>query len=284
MRQRRIKTRELYSLETSLLKWWRIRYVRLQILIGWHFDSETSQSARKSLIRHFTSRVPGSKVESVRFRSIAFQNPTSELPKDEDESKKTTSTHREKHDAERVLNWQAENPKEETNEKVYLKPNEKKRIAFIKQEFHPEAGSINAYIVFALSDPDRSTNVPSILDPFEAAMKAVEACDGSTFMERTIRVDIVHNKGEGSNNKSDVNADPKLSVFVGNLEFTAKEEELRSFFENLIAKELDSSNTSPFVKHVRIIRDPATQLGKGFGYVEFKASFFSSTQIDKEIN
>ena len=96
--------------------------------------------------------------------------------------------------------------------------------------------------------------------------------------------------------------DPKATVFVGNLEFTSKEEDLRAFFETLVCEERgkpgekrgdesdeeddesesdvddddggakDSSKPRAWVKRVRIIRDRDTQLGKGFAYVQFVVS------------
>ncbi len=50
----------------------------------------------------------------------------------------------------------------------------------------------------------------------------------------------------------------RLSIFVGNLAFTAEEEAVRRYF-----------GQSGKVLNVRLIRDKATSLGKGFGYVEF---------------
>ena len=85
--------------------------------------------------------------------------------------------------------------------------------------------------------------------------------------------------------------DPKATVFVGNLDFASKEEDLRVFFEALVCEERgkpeekagseDDSEVEDgvredgekkprtWVKRVRIIRDRDTQLGKGFAYVQF---------------
>ena len=86
--------------------------------------------------------------------------------------------------------------------------------------------------------------------------------------------------------------DPKATLFVGNLEFTSKEEDLRAFFESVVVAERgkpgekggdesdsesdeeDDGKDKPrtWVKRVRIIRDKDTQLGKGFAYVQFVVS------------
>lgn len=75
------------------------------------------------------------------------------------------------------------------------------------------------------------------------------------------------------------------TVFVGNLDFEASEEELRAFFEALLREErgdppvstapsdedLGSTVARPaeWVRSIRIVRDRATQMGKGFAYVRF---------------
>lgn len=116
------------------------------------------------------------------------------------------------------------------------------------------------------------------------------------FMERLIRVDRVGKTGaKGASQSTDdddvqgdarplQDADPKLSIFVGNLDFESKEEDLRVFFESLLETEkgkppgedekvmvdgsvIDKPRT--WVTHVRIVRDKDTQLGKGFAYVQF---------------
>lgn len=63
-------------------------------------------------------------------------------------------------------------------------------------------------------------------------------------------------------------ADPKTSMFVGGLDYAAKEEDVRVFFEELVKAERGPAE-SRWVTGVRIVRDKATQLGKGFGYVHF---------------
>lgn len=206
--------------------------------------------------------------------------------------------------------------------KTFLTPAQKKRVAFIKGELHSGAGRVNAYIVFAHEEPGRSKSVPSVLDPFEAAKKAVEECDGKLYMERTLRVDHVggavggvHAIGAGTPGYLDT----RRTIFVGGLDFQTKEEELRVFFDALLASESekqapgegddaatsadsdgdddDDATSKPptttvkptqapasMVSHVRLIRDLDTQLGKGIAYVEFKVhpvlSSFVSCPVD----
>lgn len=64
--------------------------------------------------------------------------------------------------------------------------------------------------------------------------------------------------------------EPKETIFVGNLDFAASDEDLRAFFEGLVSQERGAPRgTKSWVKSVRIVRDRATQMGKGFAYVRF---------------
>ena len=104
-------------------------------------------------------------------------------------------------------------------------------------------------------------------------------------MERMVRVDLANKSAKGTKVAGDPNTalggNPKLSVFVGNLDFGCKEEDLRVFFEGVVSGERgppgeDSSDDEDgakkrktWVTRVRIVRDKETQLGKGFGYIQF---------------
>lgn len=146
---------------------------------------------------------------------------------------------------------------------------------------------MNAYIVFShpasvVSRPANLPPPPETMDPYEAARLAVEKCDGSLFMERMIRVDLAKKdatlaKSTG-NGSSAVDGNPKLSVFLGNVDFGCKEEDLRVFFEGVVSAERgppgvedDDGENKPktWVTRVRIVRDKETQLGKGFAYIQF---------------
>ena len=112
-------------------------------------------------------------------------------------------------------------------------PKHSRKRAVVKGEFHAERNSMNAYVVFG--------------NAIEAE-KALKA-KGSLFKDMHLRVDMAV--------KKDVNN--RFSVFVGNLPFSIKEEELRQHFTQC-----------GDVDDVRIIRDKQTGIGKGFSYVAFK--------------
>jgi nucleolar protein 12 len=255
------------------------------------------QPLKKQLQKHILSFVPTAKIESIRFRSIPFQVPTTKLP-DSDEGDSKSKGETRAHAKERSSNWRAKQGDigEEgvkSDEKKYLTPAQKKKIAYINQEFHTTADVVNAYIVFehpkdAADRPANLPPLPSTLDPYQAAQQAADEGNGSVFMDRVLRVDLV---GKGKTTVGKVEAisfhdgDPRLSIFVGNLEFAAKEEDLRDFFEGLMCAErgppgqsVDSCGEEApnptrkpltWVTRIRIVRDNATQLGRGFAYLEF---------------
>ncbi|KAG0745801.1 hypothetical protein G6F57_008581 [Rhizopus arrhizus] len=109
-----------------------------------------------------------------------------------------------------------------------------RKSAFLARKLHSSRDVLNAYIVF---------------EQKESVAKAVEL-NGTVFMDKHVRVDsAVNNKVH----------DRKRSVFLGGLPFDAEEEELWEHF-----KECGQ------IEFVRIIRDAKTNVGKGFGYVQFK--------------
>lgn len=127
----------------------------------------------------------------------------------------------------------------------------------------------------------------------------MEQCDGSTFMDRMIRVDVVNKKGgetgkQTTQARGTIDGDPKLCVFVGNLDFASKEEDLRIFFEGLVSAERgppgeedsqeDTKKPKTWVTRVRIVRDKETQLGKGFAYIQFAVSHFSCSNVSAFIS
>ena len=258
---------------------------------------------KKQLQRHVLSFVPSAKIESIRFRSIPFRIPTSKLPTSEDEASKLKAKPKKpdlrEHTRERLSLWRRKlEDKDEENvkadEKHYLTPAQKKKIAYIHQEFHSSADTVNAYIVFAypVGPEDRPANLPPLpptMDPYQAALLAAAKANGSLFMERVIRVDLAPKMATTTLPTPDIHEpNPRLSIFIGNLDFASKEEDLRAFFEALISTERgppgedadgddehdDAGMKIPptWVTRVRIIRDRDTQLGKGFAYVQFSVS------------
>ena len=111
-----------------------------------------------------------------------------------------------------------------------------KKIAVRTHKQLTDAGTFNAYVVFSSE---------------EEAERSLKL-NGTRLDGRHLRVDLVAKKESTKIEES------RLSVFVGNLPFTADEEKLRSCFSECGG-----------VASVRIVRDSKTGIGKGFGFVSF---------------
>jgi len=197
-----------------------------------------SKSAKKILLRHLSSFLPTlpeadkpHKIESIRFRSIPFSKPLG-IPK--------------------------------------------KALFARKKIMDATTPSMNAYVVYST---------------VQAARKAPAALNGTIVLDRHLRVDSVAHPAP---------MDHKRCVFVGNLDFVddpqdeSSDEDIgdneekkkkkkkkkkepsvpadveeglwRTFNEHTGASK-DSKKGN--VEYVRVVRDRATRVGKGFAYVQF---------------
>ncbi|CAN4076264.1 unnamed protein product [Withania somnifera] len=122
-----------------------------------------------------------------------------------------------------------------------------RKASIIKKKLNDNADSVNAYVVFKS----------------EESAQASLAHNMAVVGGRHIRVDRAcppRKKMKGDNSAL---YDNKRTVFVGNLPFDVKDEEIYQLFSGM--KEFESS-----IEAVRVIRDPNTLLGKGIAYVLFK--------------
>ncbi|OWK63117.1 RNA-binding protein 34 [Lonchura striata] len=110
-----------------------------------------------------------------------------------------------------------------------------KKVAAIKHKVHPNAKSINAYVVFK------------------------EECDAQNALKENgteiasgfhIRVDTTSKTSSHDN---------KRSIFLGNLSYDIRDDAVREHFQ-----------VCGDIVGVRVVRDRRTGLGKGFGYVLFE--------------
>lgn len=108
----------------------------------------------------------------------------------------------------------------------------------------PIKASMTAYAVFKTA---------------EAASKCL-ALDGTILEGKHLRVDRIGGENGGK-------LDYKRTIFVGNLPFTADEDDIRSFFNGLRWGSGDSAGAA--VEAVRIVRDRVTHKGKGIAFVLF---------------
>lgn len=110
-----------------------------------------------------------------------------------------------------------------------------RKVAFVQQKLHKSRDSVNAYIVYKNK---QAVNIIS------------SKLNGNVFHNHHLRVDSVAHPAPH---------DKKRSIFVGNLDFEEDEENLWNHFKSCGE-----------IEYVRIIRDPKTNMGKGFAYVQFK--------------
>ncbi|KAL4951615.1 hypothetical protein BDW69DRAFT_169601 [Aspergillus filifer] len=140
-----------------------------------------------------------------------------------------------------------------------------KRAAFAKQEIHDDTTpSTNAYVIYSSA---------------QAAKRAPSALNGTTVLDRHLRVDNVAHPSK---------VDHKRCVFVGNLDFIDNEtgtEEGEKKKKNRPPADVEEGLWRTFNAHtkgssgapagrgnvesVRVVRDRSTRVGKGFAYVQF---------------
>jgi len=108
-----------------------------------------------------------------------------------------------------------------------------KKAAVITRKFHDDRDNINGYVRFS------------------TLAEATNACavNGKVVESHKIRVDMAVRSEKHEN---------KLAVFLGNLDFNCKEDDIVKVFEKCGE-----------IVAIRIIRDSATGIGKGIGYVNF---------------
>lgn len=137
-------------------------------------------------------------------------------------------------------------------EKETLSP----KVAIIAKKIHPKVNSFNAYVVFKTNEDDSS-------------IKKALAMNGKEINGHRIRVD----RASRPKAKKETLTSRKKSVFVGNLRFDVRDDELIKHFESKVGP----------VKYVRVVRDSGTGVGKGFGFVVFdeRASVKKALEFDE---
>ncbi|KAL0372954.1 UNVERIFIED_CONTAM: RNA-binding protein 34 [Sesamum calycinum] len=129
--------------------------------------------------------------------------------------------------------------------------------AVIKKRINENGDSVHAYVVFKT----------------EESAQASLAHNMALVGGNHIRVDRAcpRKKLKGDNSPL---YDNKRTVFVGNLPFDVKDEELYKLFTGI--KNLETS-----IEAVRVIRDPGSSLGKGIAYVLFKTKDAANFVVKK---
>ncbi|XP_067840215.1 RNA-binding protein 34 [Heptranchias perlo] len=116
-------------------------------------------------------------------------------------------------------------------------PNISRKLATIQRKVHPKRNNMNVYIVFKKNSD---------------AVKALRRNGCQIKAGFHIRVDLA--------SKSNTH-DHRRSIFLGNLSYEIREDEVRDHFRECGA-----------IESVRIVRDRESGMGKGFGYVLFQST------------
>ncbi|CCF49867.1 hypothetical protein NDA14_007790 [Ustilago hordei] len=250
---------------------------------------ETAQS--RSLQRKLTSFIESfspypilTKATALRFRSVPFATPTVNLDADADDDDDASGKKKNKKNKNKgKSNDRSQNYKEAVaavegglGSQAPLTAQQKRKIAFINQDFHEKAKSVSAYLTIAHPQAvldhlyDIAPPKAKSKDAAQASTRRIELdcrltgyilaaliapfADGQPFEGRHLRVDLVKSISPGQvltsglekvktldgnlAGSSNATTDPKSTLFVGGLDFETDEEEVRAFFESLLVEEL----------------------------------------------
>ncbi|XP_010494875.1 PREDICTED: RNA-binding protein 34-like [Camelina sativa] len=131
--------------------------------------------------------------------------------------------------------------------------------AIMLKQINEKASSVHAYVVFET----------------EQSAEASLAHNMSLIDGNHVRVDRACPPRKKQKGQDDAHLyDPKRTVFMGNLPFDVKDEEVYQLFTG-------KSNLENSIEAVRVIRDPHLNIGKGIAYVLFKTREAANLVIKK---
>ncbi|KAG7532433.1 RNA recognition motif domain [Arabidopsis thaliana x Arabidopsis arenosa] len=131
--------------------------------------------------------------------------------------------------------------------------------AIMLKQINEKASSVHAYVVFET----------------EKSAEASLAHNMSLIDGNHVRVDRACPPRKKQKGQDDTHLyDPKRTVFMGNLPFDVKDEEVYQLFTG-------KSNLENSIEAVRVIRDPHLNIGKGIAYVLFKTREAANLVIKK---
>ncbi|KAF5772564.1 putative RNA recognition motif domain, nucleotide-binding alpha-beta plait domain superfamily [Helianthus annuus] len=130
--------------------------------------------------------------------------------------------------------------------------------AIIKKQINDAVDRVNAYIVFKTEDSA------------QASLSHNMAVVGGNHIH-VDRACPPRKKFKGENAPL---YDTKRTVFIGNLPFDVKDEELYQLFTGF-------SNLKDCIEAIRVVRDPGTSMGKGIAYVLFTTRDAANTVVRK---
>ncbi|PWN91702.1 hypothetical protein FA10DRAFT_73215 [Acaromyces ingoldii] len=231
----------------------------------------TSKGDMKALKRHLVACSPYpfiTIVKAVRLRSIPFSKPTDDYQADDPESAERGQKRRDRARAWKETEGGTVKDQEAGSKgKVFLNAKQKRKVAYIQGEVNEKADALNAYVTIDLAGQRRldayaqryNADVSKLTDKTLAALLAFTS-NNTLFRGRHIRCDLVRSletsailsagldqvrtpngsllgQSMGTNAAAmDINM-RRRTIFVGNVDFEAKEEEVREFFEALVRRE-----------------------------------------------
>ncbi|GJS07585.1 RNA-binding protein 34 [Tanacetum coccineum] len=130
--------------------------------------------------------------------------------------------------------------------------------AIIKKQINDAVDRVNAYIVFKTEDSAQASLAHNMAVVGGNHIHVDRACPPRKKL-----------KGENA-----PLYDSKRTVFIGNLPFDVKDEELYQLFSSF-------NNLKDCIEAIRVVRDPGTSMGKGIAYVLFTTREAANTVVRK---
>nr|XP_043630515.1 RNA-binding protein 34 [Erigeron canadensis] len=130
--------------------------------------------------------------------------------------------------------------------------------AIIKKQINDAVDRVNAYIVFKMEDSAQASLSHNMAVVGGNHIHVDRACPPRKKL-----------KGENA-----PLYDSKRTVFIGNLPFDVKDEELYQLFTGF-------NNLKDSIEAIRVVRDPGTSMGKGIAYVLFQTREAANTVVRK---
>ncbi|KAL8216763.1 hypothetical protein R6Q57_023600 [Mikania cordata] len=130
--------------------------------------------------------------------------------------------------------------------------------AIIKKQMNDAVDRVNAYIVFKMEDSAQASLSHNMAVVGGNHIHVDRACPPRKKL-----------KGENA-----PLYDNKRTVFIGNLPFDVKDEELYQLFSGF-------NNLKDCIEAIRVVRDPGTSIGKGIAYVLFTTREAANTVVRK---
>ncbi|GAA6060085.1 hypothetical protein JCM10212_003046 [Sporobolomyces blumeae] len=272
-------------------------------------DCSTSGPRKKALIRHvlqspallaaLPAGCPPLKMDSIRFRSIAFASKVFGRKATSAGEGETNSADAGGRGRKRAREWRENEGSDQRGVRGGFKAREeepeakqghksgaltdaqKRRVAFIRGELNEHKAACNAYLVIEDVEGFDMTEILRLL---------VEHTNNTVFDGFTLRADHVRPRSAAAvlaaaqmASKPNANlidvaksadaaqyqisaTEARRTVFIGGLDFAETEENVRKATEAVLVRERGEIK-GHYVDNVRIVRDASTGLGKGFCYV-----------------